>query len=74
MKKGAFGAMVKRQRLKLGLSGGEAAERCGISKQLLQQIEGGQSPSVERADQICRGLGISLVLGTLDKKQRIDVS
>lgn len=72
MKKVAFGDIIKKERERQGLSLSAGARAMGVSAQYLRSVESlGQCPSLDRADQMLKGLGISAVIGTLDRKKRV---
>lgn len=74
MKLEDFARVVKSEREKQGLSQAELSRRAGCSKQYVSLLEGcGLSPSIERADAILKELGISCILGVLDKRKRMKV-
>ncbi len=75
MKKMSLGSVVKKERERQGLSLTDAAKICGVSKQYLHHFEQGQmSPSLDKADAILKGLGLSAVIGTLDRRKRISIA
>lgn len=66
MDKKTFGRMLKRYRMKAKMSQSEMAQKCGQSRQYIQLVESGLSPSIWKADQILRSLGVSLTVGDSD--------
>lgn len=74
MKKASFGSIIKKERERLGLSLTEAASLCGVSKQYIYQLERhDRFPSLDKADAILKGLGLSAVIGTLNRRKRVDL-
>lgn len=63
----AIGAQIRALRLRRGLTLREAAARCGVSFAMLGTIEkNGQNTTLDRLEQIVRGLGGELALYPLD--------
>jgi len=57
----AFGAAVRRSRLKLGMTQESLAHEAGIDRSYMSSVErGGQNVGLVLAAQIARGLGVSL--------------
>lgn len=52
-----IGEQLKAMRLAQGLTLREAASRCGVSFQMLGQIEKGQNTTIDRIEAIIEGLG-----------------
>lgn len=72
MQKRVFGKIVKAERIRQGLSLDQAAKLCRVSRQYLYMIERDtSSPSIEKAHAVLKGLGLSVVLGTLDRRKRV---
>lgn len=56
-----FGALVRRRRLKQGLSQERVAEMCGMHRNYLGAVERAErTPSIVAADRIARALGTTL--------------
>ena len=70
-----LGSQVRALRMAAGASGGELAERCGISRSMLSRIERGLvSASVETLDRIASGLGVPISRFFGDQPSRTDFS
>lgn len=62
---------IQSLRKKLGLNQGELADRAGINRSYLSQVENGHSsPTMEVVERIAQGLGVSIwtLLGGSDEK------
>ena len=70
-----IGTQVRALRMAAGTSGGDLAQRSGISRSMLSRIEHGQvSPSVETLDGIARGLDVPISRFFGDQSSRFDFS
>ena len=68
-----LGSQVRALRMAGGLTGGELANRCGVSRSLLSRIERGLvSPSVETLDRIATGLHVPIARFFGDQPSRTD--
>lgn len=57
-----IGRQVRAARLARGMTLREAAPLCGVSYQMLGQIENGQNTTVDTLEKIVRGLGASVTV------------
>lgn len=59
----AIGMQIRRERKRQGLSGKQLAERAGFSEPTINKIENGKwNASVNILEQICKALGMTLVV------------
>jgi transcriptional regulator with XRE-family HTH domain len=58
-----FAELIRSYRKKNDISVAEMARKCGVSSQYIYSVEYGSDPSVTRADQMLRAIGMSLELG-----------
>lgn len=68
------GDQVRAVRTQRGLTVGALAEKCGLSKGLISQVENGKtSPSITTLERIAAGLGVPAAYLLLRPEQRVQV-
>ncbi len=57
-----IGKIIHKYRVAAGLSFEEVSRRCGITRNYLSVLENGQaSPTISKLEEVCKGLGISML-------------